>query len=72
MNRPIARWLLVFAGVAALGACERDEADRLPVTIAGKQKAPEFADVAEWINSQPLKMAGLKGKVVVVHFMTFG
>jgi peroxiredoxin len=34
--------------------------------------APEFAGIEEWINSEPLKMADLKGKVVVVHFFAFG
>ena len=49
-----------------------DQAKWTPVKIPGEQAAPEFADVAEWINSKPLTMAGLKGKVVVVHFMAFG
>ena len=43
-----------------------------PVKIAGRQKAPEFEDVQEWINSPALTMKELKGKVVVVHFMAFG
>lgn len=34
--------------------------------------APEFAGIEEWINSEPLTMAELKGKVVVVHFFAFG
>ena len=37
-----------------------------------KTEAPEFKDVAEWINSKPLLMKDLRGKVVVVHFWTFG
>ncbi|HEX2045821.1 MAG TPA: cytochrome c biogenesis protein DipZ [Gaiellaceae bacterium] len=32
---------------------------------------PEFAGVAEWINSRPLTLAGLRGKVVVVDFWTY-
>jgi hypothetical protein len=43
-----------------------------PVRIPGAQKAPEFEGVTEWVNSDPLTMKGLKGKVVVVHFMAFG
>ena len=35
-------------------------------------KAPEFTGVTEWLNSQPLKIADQKGKVVVVHFWTNG
>jgi peroxiredoxin len=34
--------------------------------------APEFVGIEEWINSEPLTMADLKGKVVVVHFFAFG
>lgn len=37
--------------------------------LLGK-RAPEFAE-GNWINSQPLTMAGLKGKVVLVEFWTF-
>lgn len=43
-----------------------------PVKIQGRQKAPEFEDVQEWVNSSALTMKELKGKVVVVHFMAFG
>ncbi len=34
--------------------------------------APEFRDVTEWINSDPLTMAKLHGKVVLLHFWTNG
>jgi len=34
--------------------------------------APELRDVSAWINSQPLNLADLHGKVVVVHFWAFG
>jgi len=33
--------------------------------------APEFAEVQHWINSQPLTMNELRGKVVLVHFYAF-
>jgi len=35
-------------------------------------KAPELQAVETWINSQPLTLAQLRGKVVVLHFWTFG
>ena len=35
-------------------------------------KAPELADAAGWINSEGLRLAELRGKVVVLHFWTFG
>jgi cytochrome c biogenesis protein CcdA/thiol-disulfide isomerase/thioredoxin len=33
--------------------------------------APEFAGISHWINSEPLTMASLKGKVVLVDFWTY-
>lgn len=33
--------------------------------------APEFSGVEAWLNSQPLTMQGLKGKVVLVDFWTY-
>jgi hypothetical protein len=37
-----------------------------------KIAAPEFKDVDEWINTKPLQFKDLRGKVVVLHFWTFG
>jgi hypothetical protein len=37
-----------------------------------KIPAPEFQGIDEWINSKPLSLKDLKGKVVVVHFWAFG
>jgi thiol-disulfide isomerase/thioredoxin len=34
-------------------------------------RAPEFAGIKAWINSGPLTMDGLKGKVVLVDFWTY-
>ncbi|HEY5487134.1 MAG TPA: cytochrome c biogenesis protein DipZ [Candidatus Limnocylindrales bacterium] len=35
------------------------------------QQAPDFAGIDHWLNSQPLTMAGLRGKVVLVDFWTY-
>jgi len=35
-------------------------------------RAPELKAGGTWINSEPLTLAALRGKVVVVHFWTFG
>ena len=32
--------------------------------------APEFRAIEEWVNSEPLTMAALRGKVVVLDFWT--
>ena len=34
-------------------------------------KAPDFVGIARWINSEPLTMAQLKGKVVLVDIWTY-
>jgi thiol-disulfide isomerase/thioredoxin len=34
--------------------------------------APEFEGIEHWINSPPLTLASLRGRVVVVNFWTFG
>ncbi len=34
-------------------------------------KAPEFVGITEWINSPPLMLTGLQGKVVLVDFWTY-
>ncbi len=41
-------------------------APALMAAPAGK-KAPDW-DIAEWINSEPLSLSGLKGKVIVIDF----
>jgi len=35
-------------------------------------KAPELTDTKTWVNSPPLTLSQLKGKVVALHFYTFG
>jgi peroxiredoxin len=35
-------------------------------------KAPELIDTGDWINSKPLKLQELRGRVVVVHFYACG
>jgi cytochrome c biogenesis protein CcdA/thiol-disulfide isomerase/thioredoxin len=39
--------------------------------ISQKYKAAEFTGNDAWINSEPLKLSGLKGKVVLVDFWTY-
>jgi hypothetical protein len=35
-------------------------------------RAPELQDSGGWINSQPLRLEDLRGRVVAVHFWAFG
>lgn len=43
----------------------------LPGVAAEGRTAPEFAGITGWLNSGPLSMAGLRGKVVLVNFWTY-
>lgn len=49
-------------------------ASSLPGNVALENlgQAPEFTGITAWINSEPLTMASLRGKVVLVEFWTFG
>jgi thiol-disulfide isomerase/thioredoxin len=37
----------------------------------GKVRAPEFQGIRAWLNTRPLTMRGLKGKVVLIDFWTY-
>lgn len=39
--------------------------------IPNSTAAPEFAGIERWLNSEPLSMEGLRGKVVLVDFWTY-
>jgi peroxiredoxin len=75
MNRRIAAVALgVVAAVvayAALGPGARPMPGSAPPS-AEATDAPEFAGITSWLNTTPLKLADLRGRVVVVHFWTNG
>jgi hypothetical protein len=44
----------------------------MPTRFAGKVNAPDFPPDVEWLNAdRPLKMADLRGKLVLLDFWTF-
>jgi peroxiredoxin len=61
--------LLSLSAWAGIGHCGDATPARKGKTLGA---APEFTEVTDWVNSKPLKMVDLKGKVVVVHFWTNG
>lgn len=42
-----------------------------PSTLKNLGKAPEFTEITQWLNSPPLTLKQLKGKVVLVDFWTY-
>ena len=78
------RLLLVALGAAALiglavatggmigvSVPARATAEAAKVADSGP-RAPEFNGITHWLNSQPLTLAQLGGKVVLVDFWTYG
>ncbi|MDY0885372.1 thioredoxin family protein [Dongia soli] len=60
--------LLPLSLCLAVSACKPEAAYSQTATPS---TAPEFAGIDTWINSEPLTMAGLRGKVVLVEFWTY-
>ena len=58
--------LALIAGAALATSAPAQE------PVAMKVAAPELDGIEAWINSKPLALKDLKGKVVVLHFWTFG
>ena len=64
---------LVALGLSVWLAVTFAEVSRAQLLKPGKTApAPEFRGVTQWINSDPLTMSQLRGKVVLVHFWTNG
>lgn len=55
-------------GMCANGKCDEGKDGGLMMDVA---KAPELTGIATWINSSPLTMESLRGKVVLIDFWTY-
>lgn len=62
------RALALTVGMLLAGVGSAEAAGTL-VTVG--QPAPEVTG-GPWINSEPLSLAGLRGRVVLVEFWTYG
>ena len=43
----------------------------MPSRFAGTVRAPEFPEGLDWINSEPLTLSQLRGKLVLLDFWTY-
>ncbi|HLQ48574.1 MAG TPA: cytochrome c biogenesis protein CcdA [Candidatus Dormibacteraeota bacterium] len=60
----------VQEGLTVLRPNAAPQNDTVPLEDLGP--APELTGITTWINSEPTSLAALRGKVVLVHFWTFG
>ena len=75
MNKP--RIILIALVVILVGSVLLLRYDILPgvksstETSAGGVRAPEFAGIDTWLNTEPLTLGDLSGKVVLIDFWTY-
>lgn len=62
----------VATATAPALAAQKSVPASAPTALAEGPAAPELRGITDWINSEPLTLAELRGKVVLVHFWTFG
>ncbi len=67
---PVRLFAVAILACLCLAAQGKDEKPKLS-EYKDKPKAPEFAGIQTWLNYEPLKMAHLKGKVVVLHLFAY-
>ena len=59
-------------GKAAKDAKDTTKSAPVSFNVSEPYAAPEFTELQNWVNSKPLTLAQLRGKVVLVNFWTFG
>jgi thiol-disulfide isomerase/thioredoxin len=77
-DRPLSRRSVLTAGIAAglfgpaaLSMASEVSAPAMRLAAAGGA-APGFIGITQWLNSSPLTIESLRGKVVMVNFWTYG
>ncbi len=65
------RALLAFAIVLAFAIESETACGAAEPPFHDYGQAPEFTGIEQWLNSDPLSLSGLRGKVVLVDFWTY-
>ncbi len=63
--------MTIAAAQLDMTGCVMQQLTRAEAQLPIEGKAPALGSVTEWLNSQPLAAAGLRGKVVLVQFWTY-
>jgi thiol-disulfide isomerase/thioredoxin len=65
-------WSLDVRAAAWLAGIGPELERAAPDAFAAGDAAPEFAGIETWLNSEPLRLSDLRGRVVLVDFFTYG
>ena len=63
--------VVIAAVVVTLASGQGSQSTHTVSTLPDLGKAPDFQGISAWINSAPLNISGLQGKVVLVDFWTY-
>ncbi|MEM5382945.1 thioredoxin family protein [Paraburkholderia phymatum] len=63
--------IAALAAIAALGTMVANSGAATTMPVEQNKPAPEFTRIDKWLNSEPLTMQQLRGKVVLVDFWTY-
>jgi thiol-disulfide isomerase/thioredoxin len=59
-------------GLAQASYADDEKAQAQPTLAEARRVAPNFVGISNWLNSDPLSITDLRGKVVLVDFWTYG
>jgi thiol-disulfide isomerase/thioredoxin len=62
---------VIFAASVAAITIAAQPSPGVDATAGRALPAPEFRDISKWLNSEPLAMHQMRGKVVLVEFWTY-
>lgn len=66
------QWIVALSGICLLTACTNEDiANAQMPALVDYGPAPEFEGIQQWLNSAPLTLSALRGKVVLIDFWTY-